>query len=83
LNESGTLKGKVTLTKKGPSSLRAKLYMAAVVATTHNPEFKALKQRLTARGKSKMAVICAAMRKLVQVCFGVVKHQSEYVPQVT
>ena len=83
LNESGTLKGKVTLTKKGPATLRAKLYMAAIVATNHNPEFIGLKRRLIARGKSNMAAICAAMRKLVQVCFGVVKHQSEYVPQVT
>ena len=83
LNESGTLKGKVTLTKKGPSMLRAKLYMAAIVATNHNPEFITLKQRLMARGKSKMAALCAAMRKLVQVCFGVIKHQTEYVPQVT
>jgi transposase len=83
LNESGKQKGKTTLSKKGPSDLRAKLYMAAVVATTHNPEFKALKQRLIARGKSKMVAICAAMRKLVQVCFGVIKHQSEYAPQIT
>ena len=83
LNESGTLKGKVTLTKKGPAMLRAKLYMAAIVATNHNPDFIVLKRRLIARGKSKMAALCAAMRKLVQVCFGMIKHQSEYVPQVT
>ncbi|MBL35200.1 MAG: IS110 family transposase, partial [Oceanospirillaceae bacterium] len=39
-------------------------------------------QRLLANGKSKMQALGAAMRKLVQICFGVVKHQSEYRPQV-
>ncbi|MAX98635.1 MAG: IS110 family transposase, partial [Oceanospirillaceae bacterium] len=32
--------------------------------------------------KSKMQALGAAMRKLVQICFGVVKHQSEYRSQV-
>ncbi len=29
-----------------------------------------------------MEALGAAMRKLVQICFGVVKHQTKYQPQI-
>ncbi len=82
LHESGTLKGRTCLCKNGPARLRAKLYMAAVVAIQHNPDIKAQYQRLLSAGKSKMQALGAAMRKLVQICFGVLKHQSKYQPQI-
>jgi transposase len=66
------------LSKNGDARTRAVLYMAAVVATRHNPDIKALYQRLCAKGKAKMAAIGAAMRKLVHICFGVLKHQQDY-----
>ncbi len=56
--------------------------MAAVVATTCNPDIKAQYERLTRNGKSKMSALGAATRKLVQICFGVLKHQQPYQPQV-
>ncbi len=79
--ESGILKGRSMLSKTGPARVRAKLYMAAIVATRHNPDIKSQYERLTQNGKTPMQAIGAAMRKLVQICFGVVKHQSEYRPQ--
>lgn len=81
LQESGQWRGRTTLTKNGNSRLRAKLYLAAVVATKHNPDVRAQYQRLLKAGKTKMQAIGAAMRKLVQICYGVLKHQSEYQPQ--
>lgn len=81
IKESGNWKGHTSLSKTGPSRLRAKLYMAAVVASTHNPDIKAQRDRLLANGKSKMQALGAAMRKLAQICFGVVKHQQSYLPQ--
>ena len=77
-HESGKLKGRVTLSKQGPGRLRAKLYMAAVVACQHNPRIRAHYSRLLARGKTKMQAIGAAMRKLVEICFAVIKHQCEF-----
>lgn len=82
IRESGTLKGRSMLSKVGPPNIRAKIYMAAVVAKQHNPDVKALYDRLKNRGKTHMQALGAAMRKLVQICFGVVKHQSEYKPQI-
>lgn len=79
--ESGVFRGRSSLSKRGPASVRAKLYMAAVVASRWNPDVVALKCRLLARGKNSMQVIGAAMRKLVHICYGVLKHQTEYKPQ--
>lgn len=79
---SGVFKGRSRLSKAGPARIRAKLYLPAVVATKYNPDIRAQYERLTQNGKSKMQAIGAAMRKLVQICFGVVKHQIEYKPQL-
>lgn len=82
LRESGKFKGRTMLSKVGSARIRAKLYMAAVCASTHNPDIKAQKQRLLKAGKLNMQALGAAMRKLIQICFGVIKHQSEYKPQL-
>ncbi len=81
-NESGsTVYFKPRLSKRGDARIRAKLYMAAVVAIRHNPDIRCQYNRLLKRGKSKMSAIGAAMRKLVHICFGVLKHQAPYQPQ--
>jgi transposase len=77
--QSGTsILGRPRLSKAGPSRVRAVLYMAAIVGTQHNPHIKALYQRLQARGKTKMSALGAAMRKLVHLCFGVLKTRQPY-----
>lgn len=77
--QSGTsVLGRARLSKAGPARIRAVLYMAAVVATRFNPHVKAVYERLLAKGKAKMAAIGAAMRKLVHLCFGVLKTRKPY-----
>lgn len=66
------------LSKAGAPRIRAALYMAAVVATRYNPHIRTLYERLLARGKAKRAALGAAMRKLVQLAFGVLNHQQPY-----
>src|SRR5574340_1257597 len=66
--------------RNGDARTRAVLYMAAIVAAQYNPHVKALYTRLCAKGKTKMAALGAAVRKLVHLCFGVVKHQTVYQP---
>lgn len=70
------------LSKCGPPKVRAKLYMAALSAVSCNPDVKALYERLLAKGKCKMLALGAAMRKLVHICFGVVKNHCDYQPQI-
>lgn len=79
---SGKQEWQTVLTKKGSARIRAVLYMAAVVAIRHNPDIKAQYQRLLDAGKTTMQAICAGMRKLVQICFGVIKHQNKYQCQI-
>lgn len=54
--------------------------MPALVAIRHNPIIQAFSQTLISRGKSKMAVNIAAMRKLVHIIFGVLKHKKPFDP---
>lgn len=70
--------GRAKLSKAGPARIRAVLYMAAVVAIRCNPHVKGIYDRLLDRGKSKMSALGAAMRKLVHLCFGVLKTRQPY-----
>jgi transposase len=70
------------LSKAGDAAMRAALYMPAVVASRINPDIRAHYQRLLAQGKSKMSALGAAMRKLVHICFGVLKNQRPYQPRL-
>lgn len=70
------------LSKAGDGAMRAALYMPAIVASRFNPDIRAHYKRLLAQGKSKMSALGAAMRKLVHICFGVLKTQQPYQPRV-
>ena len=77
---SGTsLRTRGRLSGRGDANLRAKLYMPAVCAVTHDPAMKAIYQQLVAKGKPKKVALTAVMRKLVHICYGVIKHQTPYV----
>ena len=79
--QSGSsIQGCPRLSKAGPARIRAVLYMAAIVGTQYNTHIKALYQRLQARGKTKKSALGAAMRKLVHLCFGVLKTRQPYLP---
>ena len=70
------------LSKAGNGRFRQSLYFPAMVATRKNPDIKAQYDRLLAAEKTKMCALGAAMRKLVHICFGVLKHQRPYEVQV-
>ncbi|MCW1266767.1 transposase, partial [Acinetobacter baumannii] len=77
--QSGSsIRGVSKISRSGSSKIRSKLYMAAVVAIRHNPHIKIVYDRLLRNGKAKMAALCAAMRKLIHIAFGVLKHQKPY-----
>jgi transposase len=79
--ESGSsVRGRPRMSKAGPAYLRKLLYMPAIVASRCNPHIKAVSERLLAKGKAKMAVIGACMRKLAHLCFGVIHSGRPYEP---
>ena len=69
------------LSKAGNGYFRQSLFFPAMVATSKNPDIKVQYERLLVNGKSKMCAIGAAMRKLVHICYGVLKHQQPYTVQ--
>ena len=68
------------LSKAGPSNVRATLYMATVSAIGHNPCIKAFYEHLRAQGKPAMVAMGAAMRKLIHLCFAVLKNRTPFDP---
>jgi transposase len=75
-----SIKGKPRICKIGHARLRRALYMPALVSIQCNPVMIAFYNRLKAKGKNGKVIVCAIMRKLVHVIFGVLKSGKEYDP---
>ena len=84
LHQSGTSIDRITrISKIGNAVLRAALYMPAMSAMQHNPAIVALVARLKARGRLKpKQIVVAAMRKLLVLCFGVLKTGKPFDPAI-
>jgi len=75
--DSGTLRGQ-RLIVGGRTSVRAALYMAALVATRHNAVIRTFYQRLLAAGKPKKLALTACMRKLLTILNAMVKTNTRW-----
>jgi len=64
--DSGTLRGR-RFVQGGRATVRAVLYMAALVATKRNAVIRTFYQRLVAAGKPKKLALVACMRKLLTI----------------
>jgi transposase len=72
--------GYTSISKTGSATLRAALYLPAVVAMRHNPILAAFAQRLRQRGLRGKAVVVAVMRKLLHLVFGILKSGNPFDP---
>jgi len=70
------------LGKEGSRYLRKALYMPALVAIKYNAPLRHFASRLRAAGKPKMSIVCAVMRKLIHIAFGILKHQKPFNPSL-
>jgi transposase len=78
---SGTsVHGQPHLCKMGNEHLRHYLYFPAISAMRHNPLVATFCDRLLERGKHKMVVVGAAMRKLLAIALGVLKSGQPFDP---
>jgi len=76
------------LSKAGNVRLRTALYLPTLTAIRFNPVLKAFYARLTdphrpGGPKPKMQAVGACMRKLVMICYGVLKNRTPFDPQHT
>ena len=80
--QSGSsVRGRVRLSKVGNARLRKALYFPAVTALRCSPFFRQWAEGLRQRGKSEMAIIGAAMRKLIHLAYGVLKTGQPFDPE--
>jgi transposase len=68
------------LTNIGNQRIKTSLYFPSLSAIQHNPIVKALALRLEEKGKEKMVIVGAAMRKLLQLAYGVLKSGQPFDP---
>jgi len=74
IKESGSsVRGKGMITRMGNERLRTGLYMSAIVAKKCNSSVKVFCERLSEKGKKGKQVICAGIRKLLHIIYGVLK----------
>ena len=79
-SSGSSVRGKTQLSRTGSGRLRKAFYMPAIVAKQHNPITRAFCLRLATRGKNKMQIIEAAMRKLVHLVYGILKSSRPFAP---
>ncbi|MFO0700144.1 MAG: IS110 family transposase [Nitrospira sp.] len=75
--DSGAFRGKRTVWG-GRATVRAALYMGALVAARHNRTLKAFYQRLRQAGKAPKVALTACMRKLLTMLNAMLKHRTPW-----
>lgn len=75
--QSGTWRGK-SFIAGGRSSVRAALFMSALVASRHNPVLKAFRDKLVAAGKPRIVAIVATARKLLTILNAIIRDQKPW-----
>lgn len=77
--DSGTRRGQRCIWG-GRAGVRTVLYMAALVASRHNPVLKAFRQRLDAAGKPPKVALVAVMRKLLTILNAMLRDGRTWTP---
>ena len=76
-----SVRGRTRLSKIGNARLRCALYFPAITALRCSSFFQQWAEGLQQRGKSKMSIIGAAMRKLIHLAYGVLKTGKPFDPE--
>ncbi len=79
VRQSGHWRGK-SMIGGGRKSVRSALFVAAMVASRHNPVLKAFYDRLVAAGKAKIVAIVAVARKLLTILNAILRDQKPWQP---
>lgn len=75
--QSGKWKGR-SFVSGGRGKVRSVLFMAALVASRHNPTLKAFRDRLVDAGKPKIVAVVATMRKLLTILNAIIRDQKPW-----
>jgi transposase len=78
--QSGQWRGK-SFIGGGRKSVRSALFMAAMVASRHNPVLKRFRDKLVAAGKPKLVAIIAVARKLLIILNAILRDKTPWQPK--
>ena len=80
IRESGSSVHSSFMSRRSSGRLRQILYLDSLVAVNKIPVLQEFHQRLLEKGKKKMTVRCACMRKILLILRSIVVHQTPYRP---
>jgi transposase len=78
ITSGSSVYAKPRLSKVGSRTLCKALFFPAIVAKNHNPIVMSFCQRLKEKGKHNMAIVGAAMHKLLHIIFGILRSKSAF-----
>jgi transposase len=79
-HQSGQSRQRGFLSRRGSARLRSAFYQAALVAVKYDPHINDYYQRQLKRGRAKRSALLAAARKLVRICYALLKSGQPYQP---
>lgn len=79
-NQSGKKRSTQGISRMGRASLRAALFLPALVAKRRNPRLKAWAEQLERRGLTPKQATVAVMRKLIHLAYGILKSGRPFDP---
>lgn len=79
-SSGSSIRGRSRISKAGDGLLRNHLFMCSFTACIHNPQCKALFDRIVAKGKSKKLALIAVCNKLIKQAFAIAKSGLPYDP---
>jgi transposase len=79
--QSGQWRGK-SFIGGGRKSVRSALFLAAMVASRHNPTLKLFRDRLVNAGKPKLVALIAVARKLLTILNAILRDKRPWQPKI-
>lgn len=80
-SSGSSIRGRSRISKTGDGLVRNHLFMCSFTACIHNPQCKALFDRIVAKGKSKKLALIAVCNKLIKQAFAIAKSGLDYDPE--
>ncbi|TDS18758.1 transposase [Maribacter caenipelagi] len=77
-SSGSSIRGKSRISKTGDSLVRNHLFLCSFTACIHNPQCKALYDRIVLKGKSKKLALIAVCNKLIKQAYGIAKSGLDY-----
>ncbi|MGB5647261.1 IS110 family transposase [Muriicola sp.] len=79
-SSGSSVRGRSRISKIGDPLLRNHLFLCSFTASIHNPQCKALFDRIVLKGKSKKLALIAVCNKLIKQAYGISRSGMDYDP---